>query len=314
LEFHSVLLGPSIVSGLSQAGLYAMLAIALVLTYQVSRTVAFVHGGLAICGAMGLWWLTYDSFNYTGPQPVLPKVLGFAIVIVFGAVGGTLYGALVTGRRLAAWPKITLTVLSLGIMLTIAGTISGVFTIGVEAAEVPASPFGDGMVRLFDVNVSVHQIATIVLAVVLVGVLGYISTRTRGGVYLRAVADDVEASRWVGIPLHRVGTAVYGVSGAIACLAGALIAPVLGPSLLDVYFVFLRALSAAVIGGFTSYSLAVGGALFFGVVDSALRSGVFGDTSPGGREMITVGAVFLAVAIVARYRKKMVELVQAEGM
>src|SRR5262249_7797101 len=95
VQFNSVLLGPSIVSGITQAGLYAMLAIALVLTYQVSRTVAFVHGGLAIIGAMGLWWLTYDSLNFTGPRPLLPKMVGLLIVVVVGAAGGAAYGALV---------------------------------------------------------------------------------------------------------------------------------------------------------------------------------------------------------------------------
>jgi branched-subunit amino acid ABC-type transport system permease component len=50
--YQGPLLGPSLVSGFFQAGLYGLLAVALVLTYRVSRTVAFVHGGLAILGAM----------------------------------------------------------------------------------------------------------------------------------------------------------------------------------------------------------------------------------------------------------------------
>src|SRR5207244_13090720 len=110
-------------------------------------------------------------------------------------------------------------------------------------------------------NVSYRQVATIAIAAVLVVILGLLLTRTRGGVYLRSIADDVEASRWVGVPLHRVGTAVYAGSGALAALAGVMIAPVLGPSSLDVLFVFLRALSAAVIGGVSSFGLALVGAL-----------------------------------------------------
>ena len=53
LEFHRNVLGPSLVNGLAQAGLYGLIAVALVLTFRVSRTVAFLHGGLVLISSSG---------------------------------------------------------------------------------------------------------------------------------------------------------------------------------------------------------------------------------------------------------------------
>jgi branched-chain amino acid transport system permease protein len=313
-QYNGVLLGPSLVNGIAQAGLYGLLAVGLVLTYRVSRTVAFVNGGIAMLGAMGLWWLTFNSVTWTGPRPTLPPLVGLLILLVVGAILGGLYGKLVTGRKLADWPKLTMTTFSLGIMLILLAIIPLVWDAEVGGNESPRSPFGSSRFRIFDTYVTVHQAATIGVTVALVIALALVTKRTRGGIFLRAIADDVESSRWVGVPINTVGTAVYAGVGALSMMAGALIAPVQGPNFIDVLFIFLRALTAAVLGGFNSFTLALAGALVFGVVDSCLRTGLFGDSTPGQREMLTVGAVFLAVIIVSRYRKNVIEVLEAEGL
>src|SRR5438309_114268 len=126
--FNSSLLAPSMANGVAQAGLYGLLAIALVLTYRVSRTVAFVHGGFAMLGAMTYGWLTYLP-GFVGLHPNLPRPVGLLIVVAGGGVLGAIYGAVVTGTRMAKWPKMTLTVFSLGILLLITGIISVVFVL-----------------------------------------------------------------------------------------------------------------------------------------------------------------------------------------
>lgn len=312
IEFNSVLLGPTLVSGIASAGLYGMLAIALVLTYRVSRTIAFVHGGIAIFSALTYWWATGPAL-YAGPTPNMPKPLAMVLIVVAGGLVGLAYGALVTGRRMADWPKLTLTTFSLGVMLLMAGIATVIFVLSFGVAGHPPSPFGSKLVRIAGFNVTVHQLVTIGTIAVVAAALGLVMTRTRTGIYLRALADDIEASRWVGVPLHTVGTGVYAISGALAALSGVLIAPTLGPNLIDVYFVFLRALSAAVIGGFSSFSLAIAGAIFFGVSDTALRSGLLGEVTPGQREMVTIGVVLLAVIVLTRYRRNLVELLDTEA-
>src|SRR5256885_14829876 len=116
LQFHSNVLGPSIVLGMAAAGLYGLLAIALVLTFRVSRTVGFVMGGLALFSCYFYWWLTFDTgkdlFNPVHPVR-MGKLAGLLVVVAVGAVIGVGYGLTVTRKRMAHWPPLNLTLHSL---------------------------------------------------------------------------------------------------------------------------------------------------------------------------------------------------------
>src|SRR5919197_1051009 len=155
LQFNSKILGPALVSGFTSAGLYALIAVALVLSYRVSRTVAFIHGGLTLMGALLFYWLA------------------------------------VTGKRMAAWPRVTLTTFSLAGMLLLAGILFEI--ISVEAQQ-PPSPFGTKSFRLFGQFVSMHQLMTLIIVAAIVAVLSVALKVTRIGIYVRAIADNVEGS------------------------------------------------------------------------------------------------------------------------
>ena len=66
---------------------------------------------------------------------------------------------------------------------------------------------------------------TLIILVGLVLVLGFVLLRTQTGIYIRAIADDVEAGDIVGIPTRAVAIGVWTFSGALAGLGGALIVP-----------------------------------------------------------------------------------------
>src|SRR2546427_1625223 len=119
LQFHPSILAPAIVNGIAISSLYALMAIALVLTFRMSRSVAFVHGGIASLSAYLYWYLAATSasaFKVLG----WPKLPSLALVIVFGALAGFIFGTVVMGR-MAAWPRVTVTTFSLGAMLLVAG-------------------------------------------------------------------------------------------------------------------------------------------------------------------------------------------------
>jgi len=316
VQFHAELAGPSLVLGVVEAGMYALLAIALVLTFRVSRTVAFVHGGFAILGVVGYWLLTYppslaipfsiEPYSLPGRRLELPGLVALLIVMVVGAVLGAGYGRLVTGRRLSHLSRAMLTTFSIGMMLLLAGVVTDVFYIQPDA--IPRSPFGRSQFWVLGWYLSLHRIVSLVIAVALMLGLAFVLTRTRFGLDIQAIADDVEASQWAGVDLRRTGTVVYAVSGGISTLAGALMAPMIGPDPFSVFFLFLRALTVAVVGGFNSFTLALGGAVLLGLMDTVLRTGLIGRTSLGEREWILMAAISLVVVIVAK-RRPILELV-----
>ena len=60
-EVNAHILKPALVNGVAISSLYGVLAIALVLTFRMSRTVAFVHGGIASFAGYLYWWMAAAS-------------------------------------------------------------------------------------------------------------------------------------------------------------------------------------------------------------------------------------------------------------
>jgi branched-subunit amino acid ABC-type transport system permease component len=307
VAFNNDLLRPALVLGVAAAGLYGLLAVSLVLTYRVSRTIGFVQGGIALAGAYLYRFLTIGS-EQTTTNERLPETAALIITVLAGAAVGAVYGAVVTGRRMANYPRIVVTMFSLAGLLLLAGFSTTL--IPADEGRVP-SAFGTGVVKVFGGVATVHQVATVGILLALVGLLTVALRHTRTGVFIRAIADDVDASRVVGIPLTRMGTGVYVFSGAVAGLAGALLASSVGTAMPNILFIFLRALIVAVLGGLTSLPLALAGCLLLGVVETSLTAGVFGLVPTDQRELIVMGLIFGLVFVINRLRP--IRVLEATG-
>jgi branched-chain amino acid transport system permease protein len=316
LEFNSVILTAALVNGLAIASLYGLMTISLVMTYRMSRMVAFVNGGIGTFAAFLYWWLSQDPNKTSGvavgglayATKDWNKGLALLTVVILGSIVGIVFGTVVTGR-MAGWPRVTVTTFALGAMLLLGGTAG---TLWKGVFERVPSPFGAQSFRLLDTAVRYHQAAVFLILVVLVAVLTYLLQRTRLGVYIRAIADDPEVAQLVGIPVDRVSLAIWGCSGALAAFAGAMIVPMTLLTELTVVFVLLRSLAAAVLGGFESLGLGLVGAVIFGTVESTVGSGVFGPVSSGAREMILITILFLAIAGLAwKNRSRAAQLMEA---
>ena len=297
LEFHPNILGGALVNGIAQSSLYALLAIALVLTFRMSRSVAFVHGGIASISAYLYWYLAATSASSFAVKG-WPKIPSLLLVIVFASILGFIFGTIVMGR-MAAWPRVTVTTFALGAMLLVAG-IAGTIWRGVFE-RVP-SPFGEAHYAFLGTNVSRHQIVAVVLLLALSIGLTIVLSTTRLGIYIRAIADDVEAGDIVGIPTRAVAIGVWTFSGALAGLGGALIVPMSTLTELAVLFVLMRSLAAAILGGFDSLPLAMVGALIFGMVEAVVGGSVFGPVSSGAREVILMTLLFGGILLIAKRR------------
>lgn len=292
---------PVLVLGVLTAGLYGLLPVAFVLSYRVSRTIAFVHGGTA--GACGFvyWFLVYDGTFVPGSRPEWTPVAGLALTVALGAAIGAAFGAFTLSRRVSRLPQMTLTVVSLGAMMILFGIVTRV--INTFPALTPAGPFGEGTVELWGVYVTRLRLGTFAVVVVLVTVLAVFLRSSQTGKQIQAVSDDLDASTWCGLHVTRIGCAVHAASGVIAGLAGALIVATLGVDPASLFQVILRGLAVAVIGALVSLPLALVGALVVGLVESGLASGMFGQMSIGRQELLLNVALLALILAVARARR-----------
>jgi len=287
--------GASFVLGLSNAGIYSVLAVALVLTFKISRTIGFLHYGIAVIGAYGYYHF-YADYRMNG-------WLALFILTAVGAFVGGGYGLLVMNRRIAFLPRITLSMISLAVMLLLTAFSTRIFPVRPDVV-IPRSPFGEGTLRIMGYNVTVHRFASLFVTVALVLLLAAWLNGTRAGVNVRAISDDVEAARWSGIRMFRIGVGAYAASGAMSGLAGALLAPIAGTDVSDILLVFFRALTVAVVGGFRSPALALLGAAVLGVTESFGTTTALGDVGPGTRETMIFTAMVLTAVAVAKLRKQ----------
>ncbi|MGQ0626410.1 MAG: ABC transporter permease subunit [Sporichthyaceae bacterium] len=320
MEFH--LLGTVLVAGLVNAGLYGFLPISIILSYRISRTIAFVHGGIAAAAALLYWLLAakaeflpdfiiqYDDKRY-GSRPELNETLSLAIVLAFGAAVGAAYGAIVMSRRIATLSVLTLTVISLGSMMGLIGIFQRT---AVQPDFIPGSPFGSGGVQIGDVFLTQHKIVTFFLVLALCPILALLLTRTHTGLIIRALADDQEAGVWCGVKLREIGTLVYAGSGALAALAGVAIAVIAGPNPADMLLLFLRGLAIAAVGGMVSLPLALFAALLFAFMETALIVGFFGEVSLPMIELVLSGSLLTVIVVVARFRRDSFFLLERQSL
>jgi branched-chain amino acid transport system permease protein len=96
------------------------------------------------------------------------------------------------------------------------------------------------------------------------------------GLALRAVADNPESSRLVGIRVERMLALGWGLSAAVGAVAGMMIAPIvfLDPSMMGA--VMLYAFAAALLGGIDSPGGAVAGGFTVGVLENLVGTYVVG--------------------------------------
>ncbi len=293
-----------VVLGLTVAALYGMLPVAIVLTYRISRTIAFVHGGIAILGALVYAYLVRGpagAHNFDN-DAIVDAQLALPMAIAAGAAAGIAFGALVMSRWMAELPGMTLTVVSIAGLLVI-GNLAGYY-IRPGGLSVTPSPFGDGGTRVGDVVVTHHRVAAFVLLCVLVAGLALFLSRTYTGLAIRAIADDVEASVWCGAKLRLIGTGVYGASGAVAALAGAMYAAAVAEPVDGLLLLMVRGMLIAVVGGLRSLPLALAGAVVYGILETALVVGFFGDVSAGGREITLSCSLLVLIVVAARFRRE----------
>ncbi|MDQ1565836.1 MAG: branched-chain amino acid transport system permease protein [Actinomycetota bacterium] len=276
----------AVVIGVFTGTIYALMALGMVASFRINRVVNLGIPGIAVFGAT----IYFQMSNVWG-APVLVSLVGGVLVgVVLGA------GLGVCNLKMAEWPRGFVMIFTLTASLFLFGWSDKILP---PIQVSPASPFGDGGgFKLALTFVSNHQIGTFLTAVIVTLLSGFVVTRTRIGVYVRAIYDDGDSAATLGIPLGYFIVGVWAAAGGLAALAGILVSPrvTLDPYLL--LFVSIWALAGSILGGLESFGTAFAGSILVGLSQGILGAGVFGHLGPGlenlGAIAIVAAAVFYA--------------------
>jgi branched-chain amino acid transport system permease protein len=249
-------------AGLASGAVYASLALALVMIYRVTHFVNFAQGELALCSTYVAWAMVDAG---------VPYWLAFIATLVMSFAMGVIIERVVIRPAMRA-PALSVVIVFIGLMVilnSVAGWVFG-YTTRAFPSPFPAEPlFGNHYLGS-------HELGVIGVTLALLGALYVFFRFTSLGLALRAVADNPESSRLVGIRVERMLALGWGLSAVVGAVAGMMIAPIvfLDPSMMG--GVMLYAFAAALLGGIDSPVGAVVGGFTVGILENLVGTYVVG--------------------------------------
>jgi branched-chain amino acid transport system permease protein len=222
------LLLPPLQSALILGSLYALMAMGLTLIYSTVRVLNFAHGAFFMAGAYIVWWLNTPAsatrlFGTSIPTSnlMLPLFVALipAVIIMFGA-GVVTQRALIRPLLRKQNTLITTLVATLALATVLESVATLIFGGGRFSY---AEELAVGNVRfagLFFTYAEIIQFAVAIGALVVVYVF---LKRSRIGIGMRAVAQDLDAASLCGINTQTVYLLTFGIGAALAAVAGFLL-------------------------------------------------------------------------------------------
>lgn len=251
MEFIQIL-----VSGVANGCVYGLIALGFVLIYKATEAVNFAQGDFMMLGAF--FCLGFTNADFLGINFWLAVPMAIIAMGIFGYLFD--WGIL---RHMSGQSQTSIVVLTIAIGFILrfaAGTIWSHEPVSLE------TPFAGEYVRTGGIVLGVNEILIVVATVILTFGLYLFFSRTKLGVAMQAASQNQLAAYYMGIPVKRIQSLVWGLSGMVAAIAGILFASkgAIDPSsgLLGI-----KAFAAAAIGGFGSLPGALVGGLIIGLVE-----------------------------------------------
>ncbi|THF83570.1 branched-chain amino acid ABC transporter permease [Deinococcus sp. KSM4-11] len=241
-------------NALALSGVYALVALGLTLVYGVMRVPNFAHGGLYMLGA----YLAYASLDRLG--------VGYVPALLLAGLGVALLAALlerVIFYPLRNAPHVHPMIAAIGVLFFLEAAVQLIW--GPDFKRIP-EPI-PGIVTLGGVIVTWQRLIVIAASVLAMLGLNFFLKRTLTGATIEAMSQNREGARLVGINTNRVGMLTFAISGGLAAIAAALIAPInsVAPSMGEV--MNLKVFAIIILGGMGSVPGAIVGAFLLALAE-----------------------------------------------
>jgi branched-chain amino acid transport system permease protein len=271
-----------VVSGIASGGIFASLALALVLIYNAMGLVNFAQGEMAMFATFVAYTLIERGLSYWIALP-LTLVLAFA--------GGLVIQRVVI-KPVERAPVLTLVIVTLGLATLINGLAGFVF--GYVPRSFP-SPFSVQTVSIAGAVVSYRDLGVIAASAVVLVLIYLLLQRTTLGLTMRAAAHNPDASRLLGVRVSWMLAIGWGLASAVGALSGVMVAPILllEPNMMQTIIIY--AFAAAVLGGIESPLGAVVGGIIVGVTVN-----LAGAYLVGGDLQLAVAFLIIVAVLVVR--------------
>jgi branched-chain amino acid transport system permease protein len=272
-----------VLAGLATGGIYACVALAVVMIYQAIDHLNFAQGEMAMFSTFVAWQLM---------QWGAPFWVAFIATVAFSFAAGVAIERIVF-KPIRNAPVLSHVVVFIA-LLAILNSGAG-FIWDYQIKTFP-SPFGSG--ALFGQNlISRHDAGMIAVTLMMLAALYLFFRHTRIGLAMRAAAASPESARLAGIRVGWMVALGWGMAAAIGAIAGMMIAPVvfLEPNMM--LSILLYGFAGAVLGGLTSPGGAVFGGFAVGIIENLAATYI----PVAGRELkLTIALIIIVAVLVVR--------------
>lgn len=287
------------ISGLSQGGLYALIALGYTMVYGILFMINFAHGEFFMSGAMTSTVLVAGPLVASGfldSQPILGLIL-ILIASMLTSMAIALLTERIAYRPLRRAPRLVPLITAIGASFFWQYFFAGLF--GTAIVPFPVPEILQGRVFIFGLDFLKTRIVVMVVSVLMLIGLYLFVMRTRTGKAIRAVAENKDVASLMGIDVDRTIATTFAIGAAMAGAAAVL----WGLVFQQVHFYMgfvpgIKAFTAAVLGGIGSIPGAALGGLFLGVIE-AVGPPLFleGLGVPGAHQLKDVIAFTLLVLV-----------------
>jgi len=269
------------VNGILIGGVYALIALGIVLIYKSSRIFNFAAGEMVMLGAFFMW----TFLDFLG----LPLLLSlFLTMLLTGLVGWIM-------ERLAIHPLIGQPLLSaILVTLGLSHILRGMTMLFWGGASEKLTEFLPGKpILIGNVIIPIDLLWCFGISITIFMALLLFYKKTAVGLAMRAVAEDHQVAQARGISVGRIFAIIWFITGVIASAGGILLSYRVGVTQF-VSLISLKAFPAVLLGGLES----IGGALLGGLIVGLLENLAGGLLAPWLME--TTPYIILIIVLLIR--------------
>jgi branched-chain amino acid transport system permease protein len=245
-----------VLSGLATGGIYASVALALVMIYTATHHINFAQGEMAMFSTYIAWTLI---------EVGVPYWLAFIGTVTVSFIGGVLIERVII-RPVEKAPVLSVVIVFIGLLVILNSTAGWIYSYVIKSfpSPFPKEPlFGNTYVGM-------HETGAIGVTLIVLVLLFVFFRYTPLGLAMRAAAQNPESSRLVGIRVGWMLALGWGLAAAVGAVAGMMVAPIvfLDPNMMG--GILLYGFAGALLGGISSPGGAVVGGFIMGITENII--------------------------------------------
>ena len=248
-------------NGVVYGSIYGLVAIGMTLIYGTLRILDMSQGSMVMVGGYVGWW----ALATHGLNPVVALALAFVFTFALGTAAELVSVQPLIARRNDVDFEMVTFITTFAVAIFLANVALQHF--GPFQQNVPT--IVGGHVNLYHgVSISYHELLMVAISVLLMGGLGLFLGRTRWGLAIRAVAQDLDAARSLAVPVTRLYPLTMGHASALAGVGGVFLGALYFASPTAGDLPLLLALIVVVLGGLGSLTGTLYAAYLVGMMQS----------------------------------------------